>query len=137
VSRGRGHANDQAQVTFDLQDEQKIYKSTRLALRYQNLLGQRYLSLTAGAQRGARAVARTNEIGAGMTDPGFDLTALLNGFKPLFETIDPGEVNKFANNIIAVLQGQGPPSSRCSSRPPRRRSSSRSVTRSSPRCSRT
>jgi virulence factor Mce-like protein len=99
--------NDQAQVVFQLQDEQKIYKSTRLALRYQNLLGQRYLSLTAGADRGT-ALNPDQELGTGMTDPGFDLTALLNGFKPLFDTLQPGEINKFAENIIAVLQGQGP-----------------------------
>ncbi len=100
-------ANDQAEVTFQLVDEQKIYDSTRLALRYQNLLGQRYLSLTAGAERG-NVLSPTQELGTGMTDPGFDLTALLNGFKPLFDTLQPGEVNKFAENIVAVLQGQGP-----------------------------
>ena len=99
--------DNQAEVTFDLVSSQKIYQSTRLALRYQNLLGQRYLSLTAGADRGAE-LSPSKVIGAGMTNPGFDLTALLNGFKPLFETIDPAEVNKFANNIVAVLQGQGP-----------------------------
>lgn len=99
--------NDEAQVTFDLVREQPIFDSTRLALRYQNLLGQRYLSLTAGASRGAELSPGT-ELGTGMTDPGFDLTALLNGFKPLFDTLQPGEVNKFAENIVAVLQGQGP-----------------------------
>jgi phospholipid/cholesterol/gamma-HCH transport system substrate-binding protein len=99
--------DNQAMVTFDLVSDQKIYASTRLALRYQNLLGQRYLSLTAGADRGAE-LAPSKVIGAGMTDPGFDLTALLNGFKPLFDTLQPAEVNKFANNIVAVLQGQGP-----------------------------
>jgi phospholipid/cholesterol/gamma-HCH transport system substrate-binding protein len=99
--------NNQAQVTFQLQDEQKVYPSTRLALRYQNLLGQRYLSLTAGAERGT-PLSADHELGVGMTDPGFDLTALLNGFKPIFDTLQPGEINKFANNIIAVLQGQGP-----------------------------
>lgn len=99
--------NDEALVTFQLVQEQKVYDSTRLALRYQNLLGQRYLSLTAGADRGNELSPET-ELGTTMTDPGFDLTALLNGFKPLFDTLEPGEVNKFAENIVAVLQGQGP-----------------------------
>jgi virulence factor Mce-like protein len=100
-------SNDEAQVTFQLVSEQKVYDSTRLALRYQNLLGQRYLSLTAGANRGSELSPDT-ELGTGMTDPGFDLTALLNGFQPLFDTLQPGEVNKFAENLVAVLQGQGP-----------------------------
>jgi virulence factor Mce-like protein len=99
--------NDQAQVVFQLVSDQKIYESTRIALRYQNLLGQRYLALSAGADRGT-AFRPSQEIGTGMTDPGFDLTALLNGFKPLFDTLEPGEINKFAENIVAVLQGQGP-----------------------------
>jgi phospholipid/cholesterol/gamma-HCH transport system substrate-binding protein len=99
--------NDQAQVTFQLVDEQKIYKSTLLKLRYQNLLGQRYLSLTAGAERGT-PLTPGRELPLTMTDPGFDLTALLNGFKPLFDTLQPADINKFAENIIAVLQGQGP-----------------------------
>jgi phospholipid/cholesterol/gamma-HCH transport system substrate-binding protein len=42
-----------------------------------------------------------------MTSPGFDLTALLNGFEPLFNVLQPDQVNKMASNIIAVLQGEG------------------------------
>ncbi|WP_165872850.1 MCE family protein [Nocardioides jejuensis] len=99
--------DNQSQVTFKLVDDQKIYSSTLLKLRYQNLLGQRYLSLTAGADRG-QELSSSKVIGVGMTDPGFDLTALLNGFKPLFDTLQPADVNKFAQNIIDVLQGQGP-----------------------------
>ena len=80
---------------------------TLLKLRYQNLLGQRYLSLTAGAERGPE-LSPDRTLGTGMTDPGFDLTALFNGFKPLFDTLQPQDVNQFAQNIIDVLQGQGP-----------------------------
>jgi len=98
--------NDEAEVTFILQKEQKIYDSTRLALRYQNLLGQRYLSLTAGANR-AKEMSPGDEIPKSMTNPGFDLTALLNGFEPLFNVLQPDQVNKMASNIIAVLQGEG------------------------------
>jgi phospholipid/cholesterol/gamma-HCH transport system substrate-binding protein len=98
--------NDEAEVTFILQKEQKIYDSTRLALRYQNLLGQRYLSLTAGANR-AKEMSPGDEIPKSMTNPGFDLTALLNGFEPLFNVLQPDQVNKMALNIIAVLQGEG------------------------------
>jgi virulence factor Mce-like protein len=98
--------NDEAEVTFILQKEQKIYDSTRLGLRYQNLLGQRYLSLTAGANR-AMEMSPGDEIPKSMTNPGFDLTALLKGFEPLFNVLQPDQVNKMASNIIAVLQGEG------------------------------
>jgi virulence factor Mce-like protein len=98
--------NDEAQVTFILQEDQKIYDSTRLALRYQNLLGQRYLSLTAGRDR-AEELSPGEEIPKSLTNPGFDLTALLNGFEPLFNVLQPDQVNTMASNIIAVLQGEG------------------------------
>jgi phospholipid/cholesterol/gamma-HCH transport system substrate-binding protein len=98
--------NDQARVRFRLREDQKVYQATRLTLRYQNLLGQRYLALTAGQDRGAE-LSPEQEIPASRTSPGFDLTALLNGFEPLFDAMEPGEVNRFAGNILAVLQGEG------------------------------
>lgn len=98
--------NDQALVRFILREDQKIYQATRLSLRYQNLLGQRYLALTAGQDRGEE-LSPEQEIPATHTSPGFDLTALLNGFEPLFDVMEPGDVNTFAGNIISVLQGEG------------------------------
>ena len=41
------------------------------------------------------------------TNPGFDLTALLNGFEPLFATLEPEQVNQLASSIISVMQGEG------------------------------
>ena len=97
--------NDEAQVRFSLPVDQKVYEGTRLTLRYQNLLGQRYLALTVEDRRGD-LVRPGTELSTGMTDPGFDLTALLNGFEPLFSVMEPAEVNELATSIIAVLQGE-------------------------------
>ena len=41
------------------------------------------------------------------TDPGFDLTELLNGFRPLFEVLQPADVNQLASSLVQVLQGEG------------------------------
>ena len=41
------------------------------------------------------------------TSPGFDLTELLNGFRPLFEILQPADVNQLATSMIKVLQGEG------------------------------
>lgn len=97
--------NDQARVTFTLPADQKVYDGSRVSLRYQNLLGQRYLALTAEKRRG-NVVRVGTELPLRMTDPGFDLTALLNGFEPLFSVIEPAEVNELATSIVAVLQGE-------------------------------
>jgi phospholipid/cholesterol/gamma-HCH transport system substrate-binding protein len=95
-----------ARVTFELKDDQPLLDDTQIVMRYQNLLGQRYLSLVQGPDRGARlpAGARVPE---SRTSPGFDLTALLNGFRPLLDVLRPADVNRLATSIIQVLQGEG------------------------------
>ncbi len=98
----------EARVRFTARADVPLHEGTRLTLRYQNLLGQRYLALTAPADeadRGARLDAGA-ELPISNTDPGFDLTALLNGFKPLFDVLEPAEVNALAENLVAVLQGE-------------------------------
>lgn len=100
------HANDRARVRFTLSADQPLYDTTRMIVRYQNLLGQRYLSLLRGADGGHR-LADGTLVPESRTDPGFDLTALLNGFEPLFSSIEPDQVNQLATSIIAVMQGEG------------------------------
>ncbi len=95
-----------ARVTFDLSKKQPLYNDTRLSIRYQNLLGQRYLAMLPGPESSQRIGAETH-VPASRTDPGFDLTALLNGFEPLFATLEPEQINQLSSSIIAVMQGQG------------------------------
>lgn len=97
-----------ARVRFSLRADQAVFEQTRVTLRYQNLLGQRYLALTAPADRAARGTVLEpgTEIPTSRTSPGFDLTALLNGFEPLFSVLEPAEVNELASSLVAVLQGE-------------------------------
>ena len=98
--------DDGARVGFELSDEQPILSTTRVVMRYQNLLGQRYLALVQDAERGRELEAGAS-IPMSLTDPGFDLTALLNGFRPLFEVLQPDDVNRLATSMVQVLQGEG------------------------------
>lgn len=98
--------NDTARVRFTLADRQRLFDTTTAVIRYQNLLGQRYLSLVPGEAKGVR-LAADSVIPLTRTSPGFDLTALLNGFEPLFATLRPEQVNRLSESIIAVMQGQG------------------------------
>ncbi len=95
-----------AQVEFTLGAGQEVTDTTTISVRYQNLLGQRYLALRPGTEAGA-AVDPSTTISTDQTDPGFDLTALLNGFEPLFTTLQPAAVNQLATSLVAVLQGEG------------------------------
>ncbi|HET7683829.1 MAG TPA: MCE family protein [Marmoricola sp.] len=95
-----------ARVRFDLSSEQPVLRTTRVVMRYQNLLGQRYLALVQGAERGPR-LQPGSTIPMSRTSPGLDLTELLNGFRPLFEALRPQDVNALATSLVQVLQGEG------------------------------
>jgi phospholipid/cholesterol/gamma-HCH transport system substrate-binding protein len=95
-----------AEVSFDLTAEQSLLETTKIVMRYQNLLGQRYLALVQGADRGPRLKAGST-VPLVRTSPGFDLTELLNGFRPLFEALRPDDVNALASSLVKVLQGEG------------------------------
>jgi phospholipid/cholesterol/gamma-HCH transport system substrate-binding protein len=96
----------QAKVSFELRDDQPLYDNAKLVLRYQNLLGQRYLSLQQPDRLGEELEPGT-ELSTDQTDSGFDLTVLLNGFRPLFNTLQPAEVNQLAESLVMTLQGEG------------------------------
>ncbi len=95
-----------ARVEFDLTVKQPIFTDTKLSVRYQNLLGQRYLAVLPG-QSSTQRLRPGSVVPLARTDPGFDITTLLNGFEPLFATLEPEQVNQLSASIIAVLQGQG------------------------------
>jgi phospholipid/cholesterol/gamma-HCH transport system substrate-binding protein len=99
-------AGDGAKVTFELADSQPILDTTKIVMRYQNLLGQRYLALVQSGTRGDE-LAGGATVPLDRTSPGFDLTELLNGFRPLFEVLQPADVNKLATSMVKVLQGEG------------------------------
>jgi phospholipid/cholesterol/gamma-HCH transport system substrate-binding protein len=95
-----------AEVSFEIVSKQPLLDSTKIVMRYQNLLGQRYLALVQDADRGARLSAGAT-VPLDRTSPGFDLTELLNGFRPLFEALRPDDVNALASSLVKVLQGEG------------------------------
>lgn len=96
----------QAKVEFVISKDQPLLSNSKLVLRYQNLLGQRYLSIQQPAQRGEELKDGTH-LGTDQTDAGFDLTVLLNGFRPLFRVLEPQDINRLATSLIALLQGEG------------------------------
>ena len=98
-----------AVVGFELADSQPLLTTTQVVMRYQNLLGQRYLALVQRGPRDERgdALEAGAEVPLERTSPGFDLTELLNGFRPLFEVLQPAEVNDLATSMVQVLQGEG------------------------------
>lgn len=94
-----------ARVSFELDDNQHPTTTTGAAINYANLLGQRFVNLLPGEQQGAQ-LPKGSVIPLERTTPGLDLTAVFNGFQPLFSALSPDEVNKLAGSIVQVFQGQ-------------------------------
>ncbi len=92
-------------VDFNVDRSLPLDKATTASIRYLNLIGDRYLELTHG-ESGQR-LAPGGTIPLEHTRPALDLDALIGGFRPLFEALDPNKVNSIAQSIITVFQGQG------------------------------
>lgn len=83
-------------------------RGTLAQVRFRNLVGQRYISLSEGTHQGGDLPKDgTGLIPETQTQPALDLNALFNGFRPLFKALQPQEVNQLAGEIVQVLQGEG------------------------------
>ena len=92
--------------TVDSDIASAMTTTTEVKVQYLNLVGQRYLDLVAAP--GGQPLPTANAvIPITRTAPAVDLTALFNGFKPLFRALSPQDVNRFALEIIKTLQGEG------------------------------
>lgn len=98
-------ANDVV-VTFAVNRNQQITTSTNAVVRFANLLGQRFLALTQVGSPGA-VMKPGSTIPDNRTAPALSLTALFNGFQPLFASLSPRDVNRLTEQVVQMLQGQG------------------------------
>jgi len=96
------------QVTLNVDRTLPLYQSTTAQIRYQDLIGNRFVNLDRGTGEGAdRILPPGGFIPMSRTQPALDLDALIGGFKPLFKALDPEKVNTIASSLVTVLQGQG------------------------------
>jgi phospholipid/cholesterol/gamma-HCH transport system substrate-binding protein len=96
-----------AQVTFTVGDDRTLPRSTTAAVKYLNMVGQRYVALDRGSGTLTDTLAAGDTIPLDRTTPALDLTLLVNGFKPLFEGLSPTVVYELAGSNVQVLQGEG------------------------------
>lgn len=97
---------DLARVSFEVDGNRPVTSTTKAAVRYQNLLGQRYLELIQDDTAGT-PLASGASFAPENTVPSFDITTLFDGFQPIFETIDTEQVNRFTQNVLDLVQGDG------------------------------
>lgn len=106
---GTGDEAGLAIVTMTVDADQPLHADVVAAVDYLNLMGQRFISLSRPEQpRTEAALADGDRIPLRQTRPALDLTAMFNAFRPIFDLLQPADLNELATNIVRVLQGQGP-----------------------------
>jgi phospholipid/cholesterol/gamma-HCH transport system substrate-binding protein len=93
-------------VAFNLNERYQLYTSSRALVRYQNLVGDRYMEIAAGPGE-LRKLPPGGTIAIQNTQPALDLDALLGGLRPVVKGLDGAKVNEISNAMIELLQGQG------------------------------
>ncbi|WP_235747021.1 MlaD family protein [Nocardia coffeae] len=100
-------SHHRAVVRFVVQRGQTIFGDTKALVRYQNLIGQRYIALQPGTKGNPAPLGDGGSLPIEQTEPSFDISGLLNGFEPLFQTLNTQQVNDLSNTLVQALQGDG------------------------------
>jgi phospholipid/cholesterol/gamma-HCH transport system substrate-binding protein len=93
-----------ARVEFSVDKALPVYRDAEIQLRYENLVGRRYLAIV--ERPGGAPMAPGSTFPVSQTRPALNLTVLFNGFQPLFQALDPEQVNQLSFEIIQTLQGE-------------------------------
>ena len=105
---GTGDRRGLAVVTMSVDPAQHLGADATASVDYLNLMGQRYVALSSPPGRpSGDLLADGATIPLSRTNAALDLTALFNAFQPVFDLLQPGDINQLAANIVQVLQGQG------------------------------
>ncbi len=93
-------------VKFDADRSVVLTDGTKAAVRYLNLVGDRYLDLVDGPGS-TRRLPAGGQIRIDNTAPALDLDLLLGGLKPLVHGLNPQDVNALSSALLEVFQGEG------------------------------
>jgi phospholipid/cholesterol/gamma-HCH transport system substrate-binding protein len=93
-------------VKFDADRNIALTDGTRAAVRYLNLVGDRYLELIDGPGS-AKRLGSGGQIPVNRTAPALDLDLLLGGLKPLVQGLNAHDVNELSASLLQIFQGEG------------------------------
>jgi phospholipid/cholesterol/gamma-HCH transport system substrate-binding protein len=102
---GQHYPND-ALVTFEIETDQRFTTAATANIRYEDLLGARFMAIDQ-TKPSAQQMASGATFCPSNTSPALSLTALFDGFQPLFSALTPAQANQLASDVIAVFQGEG------------------------------
>ena len=107
---GTSHAD----VGIEVKSDFTLTTNVTAAVRYGDMLGARYVALSdpgggimsVSTDPPPAILAAGAVIPLAQTAPAVDLTALLNGFKPLFDALNPEQVNTLTRGFVETFSGQ-------------------------------
>lgn len=100
------HRDGTVNVEFALDRIITLTEGTKASVRYENLIGDRYLALEDGPGS-VRKLTPGQTIPLARTSPALDIDALVGGFRPLFRALEPDQVNALSGELLRAFQGQG------------------------------
>lgn len=92
-------------VTFDAASTVSLTSGTRAAVRYLNLVGDRYLELV-DSPGSTRILPPDSVIPVDRTSPALDLDLLLGGLRPVVQGLNARDVNALTSSLLQIMQGQ-------------------------------
>ncbi|MCK5751676.1 MAG: MCE family protein, partial [Mycobacterium sp.] len=92
-------------VTFDADRDIALTQGTNAAIRYLNLVGDRYVELL-DSPESTKILPAGGRIPEDRTAPALDLDLLLGGLKPVIQGLNPEDVNALTSSLVQILQGQ-------------------------------
>ena len=105
VNRVSLEPDNTVSVGFGADRDIVLTSGTTAAVRYLNLVGDRYLELLDSP--GSTAIQPPGSvIPVDRTQSALDLDLLLGGLKPVVQSLNPQAVNALTNSLIQILQGQ-------------------------------
>lgn len=93
-------------VTFEADRSTQLTTGTKVAIRYLNLVGDRYVELL-DTPDSTKILPVGSQIPEDRTAPALDLDLLLGGLKPVVQGLNPQDVNALTGSLVQILQGQG------------------------------
>jgi phospholipid/cholesterol/gamma-HCH transport system substrate-binding protein len=94
-------------VEFNADARAVLTEGTRAEIRYDDLIGGRFMALVEGAGP-PKVVNPGQTIPLARTSPALDLESVTGGFRPLFKALNPQQVNDLSGQLMQAFQGQGP-----------------------------
>jgi phospholipid/cholesterol/gamma-HCH transport system substrate-binding protein len=109
-----GNGTARADVGLELATHYTLSSDATAAVRYGDMLGARYVALSdpggtilqLSTGDAPERLAPGAVIPLARTTAAVDLTALFNGFKPLFDALEPAQVNTLTRGFVETFGGQ-------------------------------